>query len=520
MKDRIAISKAFNLFEETYSDELKKLKLHETLAWAIVKTPLYFNLISEDIVRNISHNSFRNRAVELFKKLLLQFKKVTDTISLLFLLVRIKYRIFKKKNITLFYTSSTDKLTMDENGTYSNSLTDAFIASKLVTNYIYAEQPIDGNYKLPSLVGIDLKLDLLYPVASFYRLSLGRNAVIRSLAERLVGLLIPFLKEQEIWVEIKTGLIQKIIIDFFAEYKANKMLLDIIKPYFIITSERIGTGLIAAANKNCIKSVDLQHGIIDNFHPQYIYSSKLKDSKDAMLLSSFIGVFGELHKDMILENGFWDNSEVIVLGSSRFEMNRGRLKTLTFDLHNEKQILIPTQWTYFDETKLLIDKLLQIDIQGLKIILKIHPHEPQNNTDYYYSLSGKYEGKIRIAGRNEDVYKFIGSSFLVVGFDSAVLFESIGLSKPCVTIGTRYSPDGIHSLYNGDKMKSAIKTVRISDLDKIELIIEDIILGNASYNTWLDEIHKMSVYLYAENYLGNCKSFINSLYPGGYDYNN
>ncbi len=298
------------------------------------------------------------------------------------------------------------------------------------------------------------------------------------------------------------------ILYFNSEYKYSGLFLRTVRPKLIISSEQLGYGFLAAATRLSITSLDLQHGIIDRFHPQYIYAGKMKAIRDKLIIPSYIGVFGNLHKNVLLHDDFWSQEEIVTLGSDRIQSNREKYALQKNGDGERDLVFLPTQKTIFREMKALLEELLAMDQLKFKVVLKIHPLEPKRNVDAYELLATQKPGFIEIAGRESNVYAVMMKARLVVGFDSAVLLDAVSLLKPCVTLTTPSAPNGVHEFYLNGELEDIIKSVKVCDtialIDLINRSIEDEVF----YKEWSDELSGYSSNLYSGNYLHNCEDFI------------
>ncbi len=507
------LSKLFFDFEDEFAGELKNIRYSGLIVWPIVKSPLYFSLLHPMGSQMESSAVTPGKQLTIFYRIGLQFKKLSNLLTLLYQLGKIKYSKKGNGKSILFYAFAGDKLTKDASGKFLNSLVDEFILGKIVTEYVYAEKSFDGDFKLPAAVRTDLNLDNADAVSSWYRLKNKNNKELSDLAAVIFAMFDRFLERRGQRGLITEKEILDIIIAFTGEYEASIFLLKAINPAAIITSEKPGTGLIAAANKLNITTVDMQHGVIDRFHPQYVYSAGMKEVKSQMSLPAYIGLFGELHKEILLKESFWDSNDLQVLGSSRVEHNRD--KYITGNDNTDKgqiTVLIPTQWTFFDDTKRLLDILLAGIEAKFIIVLKIHPHEPESNILYYKQLQQQHAQRIRISEKNEDIYKDIIAADLIIGFNSAVLLETVSLMKPCITITTPVAPNGIHQLIGDERLERAIRKVSISDTASMISLIRSTEQKDAQYVDWLTAAREESYSLYAGSYYDNCQILIKQIF--------
>ena len=492
------LSKSLYDFEKRFCNELAELKYKEFNAWQIAKIPLYFN--------NLKHVTASDMPVKKRKSLLNIFKKSIDFSRLVFnLFLLYMGSIAKGKRRVVFFSFSGDKFSKNEKGYYFNYLIDGFITEKIISNYIYAESSYNGDHKLPSKIRADFKVDSLFLLYPFYRTAVKREVEkAESCINALHNKLELFSKDTGcLPVDINT--LKNIFWSFEAEHRMFILFLKCCRPKFIITSEKPGTSFLAAAKKMQVPTLDVQHGIIDQHHPQYIYAAGLNKTKHTMILPQWIGTFGEFHKEQLLQTGFWKKEELVVFGSCRMEMNRKKYAESNIRQHT---ILIPTQWTYYLETCSFLEGILPLIPSCFKIILKLHPLEEESHVKGYYRLIKEKE-IIQIAGKDDDIYALIRSSKLVIGFDSAVLLEAICLGTPCITLCTDACPQGIHSLFHESKLTRSILPIHFTD--KVELVKTiNSCLDIGYYNFWQSKVSEDGEDLYANNYFENCRQFVQS----------
>ena len=278
MRNPREILKVFHCFENERAEKIGQFSINGFLAWPIIKSNLCYRYIRE---KSIPAEQTKPGAREnsLFKIA----RKTLVLIGALGYLGRIYLIKSRKKNSVLFYAKSADKLTKLE-GYYFNYLLDGFIREHVVTNFIYAEQSLEGNYRRPYSTTIDLKIDKLFALSFFYK-TRARRKELKKTAAAITGEINDYLARTP-GMQIREKDVKEILVAFWTEYKISRLLLKALKPAMIITSEKIGTGLFAAAADLKIPAVDLQHGIIDALEPMYQYSARLSPARETMSTSS------------------------------------------------------------------------------------------------------------------------------------------------------------------------------------------------------------------------------------------
>jgi hypothetical protein len=503
LTDRNVIAKALYDFEGLHSEKLKTIKIDGFNAWQLVKTPIYFLFVGRHEGSTAGEGNENNNGAGnyLVRGLRLAGNVLYSGMSYVKL-------IFKKKfDLVFFYTHSIDKLTKQQDGAFFNYLTDAFITEGVVDNFLYGELSDNGDFRKPARIRPGLIIDRFNACVYLYFSLFCRTDDIRPVAGHIAALVNAHFTANNIEETVDAAFLAQRLKIFRSEYECWKVLLKAMNPRLIICSEKPGSGFLAACHSLHIRSVDLQHGVIDRFHPQYIYHPALRPVKHEMALPSLLGVFGLLHKELLLKNDFWERTEINVLGNSRIEMNRnqyGRQQDETL----VTTVLLPTQWTCFQQTKEILESYIGSKKKSFRILLKLHPLEPEEYCRYYRELSAANAGSISIADKDDDIYRLITGVHVVIGFDSAVLLETASLGRPCITLTTTYAPKGILSLFGSDALTGAIVPVRYDDFEGLTALIEQSITNKTFYEDWLQKADKLSEYLYSADYIRNCRNLI------------
>ena len=496
-------------FEKTEIEKLNDFELNKFALWQAVKTPLYFHLIrlpdtetTDNVEQTLSGGASLSRKI--WQLSITAFSDLVKVFSFL-----PKFFNYKIKNIkpVLFLVNSADKLAKDAEGNYFNFLVDAFITKKIVNNYVYAEFSHKGDYRRPSPAKTDIPLGFLHLLVHVLkRFFLQKNSVRRA-ASAFTNLLNEFFASKNLQIPVSEHSVENTIANFYAEEIIYSIFYRLIKPKAIITSEKIGTGILAAANKQKINVLELQHGLIDEYHPYYQYAAEAKPNKKEMILPEKIGVFGQIHKEWLLQKGFWDELEIVVLGSSRME-GRREAENFRQKIDETNFVLLPTQWTVFREIIFLIEELSKfMDKENYRIILKPHPLESADNIAAYKILEKKFPDYVSVTDAGADIYDLINSSKIVLGFDSTTLLEAVALSVPSITVGTSAMPNGIHDLITTKSLMSAIKPVNIKEFEKIHKLVCMAISDNNYYKNWKNETSNCSSLLYVRTYYENLNIF-------------
>jgi hypothetical protein len=515
MSNRDILGKIFYEFEKKYSSAIKEIEISDFNAWQIIKYPLYWHIINQTVYHQDDRNGsllkayFKTYSAKLYRQLI----KIKYFISFLISFFSEYVRKINKPNLVLFYTKSADKKIKGPNGKYFNPLTDYFIVNKFVPFYVYVEIPDRGKFRKPGTVKTDIEIHNLVVLNLFLFKKSSSKRNIATATNRLFELVKNGFEPELFDIQISKTIINRTLNAFYDEFNFFTFLLKCINPKLIITSEEMGFGFQAAAKTLSIKSIDLQHGIIDRFHPQYIYAEELRNLKSRMSIPDYIGVFGIIHKEQLLNNGFWEESEIILLGNSNIEGIRRKLEIVDYTKSKDPFILIPTQrFVNFRETIVLLEALSLVQKPNFRIVLKMHPLEPEPNIEEYRLMALKKPGFIEVAHKEADIYDIINRAILVVGFDSMALLDAISLCKPCITLTTESAPKGIHEFFWTNELEQVIKPVRVTDVEGLVELISQTVSDKVFYNHWKELSIKVSDRLNCRGYYENCKAFICSFF--------
>lgn len=486
-------------FEEEQAERIQKIKIDNFNAWQIVKAPLYFNLI----LSPTSTSQIKNAS--LFPRFSFLIK-LADLVKLAFFLALVCFR--KKSDLVLIAASDGDKFSKQD-GLYKNFLVDYIVLEGIIENYIYCEEVASKGLSKRGRIKVDCRLGWLAGIIAINRISLRKDSRLKDAANNLFELLEDYFNQKEIVVGFSKSTIYSILLNFEASFKAYSILLKIINPRVIISSEQPGSSLFAAAARLGITAIDIQHGLINRFDPQYMYSPRLKPVKKEFVLPDYLGVYGQMHKEIYLKDGFWDCEEIQVIGSARLFLTKMRIAQNELPVSSSSIVLLPTQWASFNEIKILLTILDDLKLPNIHFQLKIHPTEPASNTSYYKEWVSLHPEKYSIAPTEDDIHKLLLESKLVIGFDSTVLFEAVSLGCPAVTIGTNAIPLGIHSFVLDEKLKDVIQLVSINEKETIKNLVRKMFQDDLFYSNYRSKSAKWSSYIFDDNYVKNCHALIN-----------
>ena len=488
-------------FEDEHFQQIERLTFRGRHIWPYIKVSYYFYLIRKDEGEQKTSGPVAEQ--RMIRKLL---KKMTDLVQFSALLLKLK---LTPKHPVLYLAFSVDKIKFEEGASFVNQIVDGIHVNNKGVNSLYLEISHNGDYRLPSLIKADVCLDKYLSVLPIFSSYYKDDKEIDNLAQTLYELMSTYFEMENGKKEISLKPLKALLLAYASEYLFYSLILKATKPKVVISSEKVGTALFGVTEKLKIAAIDLQHGVIDKYHPQYIYSKKLKSIKGSLSLPTYVGVFGQIHKNLMIANGFWDIGDIKLLGSYRIEHVRAKYNFVQKP-NESKIILIPTQWNLIDEFLLLIKNLLEfIPGSKYKVVLKLHPLEPKSNLDKYAELKEKSGNYIEFFDKSANTYDLIAKSFVVMGFDSAVLLEATTLQKPVITIASKVLPNGILGYYNDVRLEKAIKKISLTNVQELLTLLERMSNDYDYYSDWVNKCEEVADYLFSKSYVDNCKDIMN-----------
>jgi hypothetical protein len=490
-------------FEQKESGRLKDRKWKNYLLWAILKQPLFFHISREGSNAHAGNRTAANGSSNPAAWRLL-FARLTGTLSAA---ADVFLRNSSRKRGVLVFANSIDKRIRNSSGANVNILVDRIVLSGLADPFLYCERSDSGEYFEPSAVKRHVSLDDWEGLAPLVKRLLPKPTLLRSDIEDILDAVECFFKEEGHTIRVDRRLMMDVVGQFRAERLFMRWMLAAVRPKLIVWSEKPCTGHQAAANERKVPSIDLQHGIIDRLHPQYVFHSAFREVKNSMAMPGQVGLFGAFHKTNLLDSGFWTEDELVVLGSSRMERYRSKVTPVEKHPGNELTILIPTQWNAITETKELLAMVMGLPI-ALRIWIKLHPMESADNVVFFERFAEEHERRVEIKSKNDDIYDLIRAADIMIGFDSASLLESIVLGTPVITMATAEMPEGIHTYLNNMMLSDSIRLVRSENPEQVGVMLARFASDAAYREQWQACTRRDANSLYDEHYLENIKTFL------------
>lgn len=206
-------------------------------------------------------------------------------------------------------------------------------------------------------------------------------------------------------------------------------LLDRVKPKLIleVCSYNLSSrALTYAAKRRGIPVIEIQHGVINEYHAGYIYRHKIveDDIPDGIL------VYGEAYKDILLkESTLFKPERIDVVGNYYIETVKNspqvpEVEELRIKASGRPVALITTQPIYLAEA--YSEAVVSLKKEGFFVIIKPHPSEHE---DKYLSFRGE-----RVFLSDISVFELLKIADVHLTISSTCAIDALQFSVPTIVL--------------------------------------------------------------------------------------
>ena len=291
----------------------------------------------------------------------------------------------------------------------------------------------------------------------------------------------------KVTVELTSIFKNRIIQNSSIKKMQYKKLFNNIKPKALIyCSDGSMQGIVESANCLDIKTIELQHGHINNLHPFY-FSKRQNNTLINNIIPDYFFSFGDL----------WNNSikcakKVISVGSPIFDYNYNKY----FKEKRGQNLFVISAGVNYDYFTKLINELAN-KLPDKTIYFKLRIEEYSNWRKLYGDEIDKHKNVIIINDDSITYFEYFNLCSTVIGIDSTLLIDALqwGLEVIIIKVGWY------------EQMKSLYEK-KIAYLAKdIDSVIKTI---NKNKNT--NNIQKKDIVLFQANPLINIKKEIQNIF--------
>ena len=298
------------------------------------------------------------------------------------------------------------------------------------------------------------------PFVALRKIIQTKNKPIKLLADNLI---IKFRKKLNHYkLPVDDDAVSRVLKNSLIRFENNRLLYlwlfrrSQTKGLVVIDSDAV-IAQIAAAKELELPVFEFQHGAIGSNDVGYQWHQNLKKYKSAMAIPDYLLSYGKFWKDLLVNNNFWLEDEVISTGSSKMDRFRKKIEKHR-NQAEQIQILFTSQWTTRDSSIKFWNRFLKsAHSRGLKVylIIKVHPSE-KNSIGQYKALETQHAGLCEVIFDEEDTFTLMLRSDVHVSYYSTSLIESYSLGIPSVSICSGHFKDGFAGSFGLCNLKDII----------------------------------------------------------------
>jgi glycosyltransferase involved in cell wall biosynthesis len=237
------------------------------------------------------------------------------------------------------------------------------------------------------------------------------------------------------------------LIDSCKKYFESNKPLSIFIPY---EAGPMALPIIIACQKNHIRTIGFQHGLIYGINPDYSHHN-FRSEKDlmGMPLPDHLLLFGNFAKNKLIEQRTYPIEKLVVFGHAMyFDLEKIISILDSHDIKekykipkNKKIILFTTgrfQRHYHgfetrNHDEKILEKLLQEFGNNDEYFVILKPHPTEEYLEYYNNLISKYNSKNFVIIQN-DLFELLYLADVIVCYFSTILLDSIALGKFAIEV--------------------------------------------------------------------------------------
>lgn len=462
-----------------------ELNVNQYNLWQILKVPLFYEILKEgsiEIKTINTHCTYRS------------FKYFFSPIKILKYGLKFfwysHYIFFQKRGKYIFFLNTVDRK-ISKQGKLINPIFDPILEIPNPNEYLIFEELNAKASRYKNRPDIDLNF-----INSLTSRFIRFHECKQSDVTQFIDLFNRHCESLQIKNTIDSSFILNTVNYFFKEKLFWEFILNRLKPKKVFSSEKICTGLLAAANELNIPFYEFQHGNIDFYYPPYVISKEFKNVINDLRPTKIV-VFGDLAKNIVTKSGYYSNEEIIILGRKSIEEARKKISN-----EREEYLLFIFQPMMPHLNELIVEKINNLSSK-FHIKIKFHPLQSKEEISRLLNILNKT--KIEVLDTNSDIYDAISNSKIVISHVSTVLDESLSLGRMSVTIATEEFPLGIHSMTKCNDLVDVILPVKLNDL---ETTLSNLLNSDNAQKELLQAIERKKYFIYADNVNFNTKQLV------------
>ncbi|MDB4020988.1 hypothetical protein N8Z80_03030 [Litorivicinus sp.] len=400
--DRVEAAHALHAFE--VSEGLLKTKIDGRVPWQLVRALVFYRMADLPLSRPVGRGSK-----------LIFYNALLSSLSLL------RASLSAKRFGCVFVRMSSDYY--DQAGVSKNYILDSLIQScpeHFIVEKINAWSKMvrQRKYAIPYHLSFDFFELASYPFLLFYR-----NKKINDFTSHLSVRL-----QAELDVEIDPRLLSRVICGVYIKARVLSIFFRAVAPSLVIIANTGEYALLLACKMIGLRCLEIQHGIINMYHPDIIPAVEGVSPTD-LLLPDDMALFGDYWIDQLNESILIKES-MHAVGRELIDYCRERPRLIYEDYWNYS-VLVTSQGL---DTECLVDWIRRfvLHIPGAyRVLVNIKLHPIYDICVEKFSDLKEFEN-IRLipASAEPSTLDVLASSDFHVSISSACHYDSLGLGKP------------------------------------------------------------------------------------------
>ncbi|MGQ4832788.1 MAG: glycosyltransferase [Candidatus Asgardarchaeia archaeon] len=277
-------------------------------------------------------------------------------------------------------------------------------------------------------------------------------------------------------------------------YELTLRALKIEKPHLVLMVNEYGGFeriLVSLAEHLGIPVLALQHGLISQYHPGYMYlreevGANKKDFISYVPLPEKTAVYGPYYKHLLTKVSSYPEPAVTITGAPHYDLLVYADKIYDkvtfckkFGLNpNKKIVLIGTQPFPVESIRMkFFDSVISSlsDISEVQVVVKPHPGE--DSSWHVRRLQMLGIKNVAVLPPKSDVYEAIFSCDVYISVSSTTILEAMILKKPVLVVNLFGLPEvlpwtkegAVLAVYNPDELNEGIHKLLFNESFKMEL---------------------------------------------------
>jgi hypothetical protein len=322
----------------------------------------------------------------------------------------------------------------------------------------------NGSGRAPVETGQDLNLDDINRLGSLMTLSKETRKLNRALRKAFVRIRKSGLLSEKEMMHLAAQL--QNFSDAFSDWL---FVLKHLRPSrLLFTPHYYNEGLVYAARRMGIRTIELQHGLISGEDFYYVYPKAVGAFRHRALFADEIAVFGQYWKDVLLKGGEYSPEQIRIIGRYQYHPpvtpEAKEAFALKHRLSGKSVIAISCQTNnpdyYANYTHGLAERM---ERENPDWVIVLKPHPRQLGMDLLAECT-RHEN-VRLMDKTESLMTLLALAEIQISIYSTTFFDAIGTD----TINLSLQDDGDLSAYARSMIEAGVAAPLLAYENPVEV---------------------------------------------------